>query len=80
MLDASSILTLLPPLTAIVVVIATRIVLSSLGAGILAYGLLFAAFDPLTTVVTLWGSDPLFEWLYRSPILPNPQHMLLQHG
>lgn len=53
MLDAYPILTLLPPLVAIVLVIVTKKVLASLGAGILVAGLLIADFNPLTMAVTV---------------------------
>lgn len=63
MLDAYPILTLLPPLIAIVLVIATRKVLISLGAGIVAAGLLIAEFNPLTTVVTVWETILGLVWV-----------------
>ena len=63
MLDAYPILTLLPPLIAIVLVIATRKVLISLGAGIVAAGLLIAEFNPLTALVTLWEAILGLVWV-----------------
>src|SRR5690625_3600424 len=53
MLDAYPILTLLPPFVAIVLVIVTKKVLASLGAGIVVAGLLLADFNPLTMLVTV---------------------------
>jgi Na+/H+ antiporter NhaC len=62
MLDAYPILTLLPPLVAIVLVIATRKVLISLGAGIVAAGLILAEFNPLTMVVWIWDAIVRLVW------------------
>lgn len=62
MLDAYPILTLLPPLVAIVLVLVTRKVLISLGAGILVAGLLIAEFNPITAVVTLWEAILGLVW------------------
>lgn len=69
MLDAYPILTLLPPLVAIVLVIVTKKVLASLGAGILVAGLLLADFNPLTMVITvgevilgLFWADGAVNW------------------
>src|SRR5690625_2609579 len=53
MLDAYPILTLLPPLVAIVLVLVTRKVLFSLGAGSLFAALLIVEFNLITAVVTL---------------------------
>ena len=53
MLEAYPILTLLPPFIAIVLVIVTKRVLTSLGAGILVAGLLIADFNPLTMLTTI---------------------------
>src|SRR5690625_4055595 len=61
MLDAYPILTLLPPLLAIILVIATRKVLLSLGAGIVTAGIVLAEFNPITMVVWIWDAIvPLF--------------------
>ena len=62
MLDAYPILTLIPPLLAIVLVIATRKVLVSLGAGILAAGLVLADFNPVTMVVWVWDAIVRLVW------------------
>lgn len=63
MLDAYPILSLLPPLIAIVLVIATKKVLISLGAGILAAGLLIADFNPVTMVVAIWEAILGLVWV-----------------
>lgn len=63
MLDAYPILSLLPPLIAIVLVIATKKVLLSLGAGILAAGLLIADFNPVTIITTLWDAILGLVWV-----------------
>src|SRR5690625_949845 len=63
MLDAYPILTLLPPLLAIILVIATRKVLISLGAGIVAAGLVLADFNPLTMVVWVWDAIVGLVWV-----------------
>ncbi|HEY4536524.1 MAG TPA: Na+/H+ antiporter NhaC family protein [Enteractinococcus sp.] len=63
MLDAYPILTLLPPLLAIILVIATRKVLISLGAGIVAAGLVLADFNPLTMVVWVWDAIVRLVWV-----------------
>lgn len=63
MLDAYPILTLLPPLVAIVLVIATRKVLISLGAGILVAGLLIAEFNPVTAVGAIWEAILALVWV-----------------
>lgn len=63
MLDAYPILTLLPPLLAIVLVIATKKVLISLGSGILAAGLLIADFNPVTMVISIWDAIVGLVWV-----------------
>ncbi len=63
MLDAYPILTLLPPLVAIVLVIATKKVLISLGAGIVTAGLLLADFNPLTMLVTIGEAVLRLVWV-----------------
>jgi Na+/H+ antiporter NhaC len=63
MLDAYPILTLLPPLLAIILVIATRKVLISLGAGIVAAGLVLAEFNPITMVVWIWDAIVRLFWV-----------------
>src|SRR5699024_8689772 len=63
MLDAYPILTLLPPLVAIILVIVTRKVLVSLGAGIVVAGLILAEFNPLTMVVWIWDAIVWLVWV-----------------
>ena len=63
MLDAYPILTLLPPLVAIILVIVTKKVLISLGAGILTAGLLLADFNPITMVVTVGEAILRLVWV-----------------
>lgn len=62
MLEAYPILTLVPPLIAIILVIVTKKVLVSLGAGILTAGLLIADFNPVTMVVTVWEAMVRLVW------------------
>ena len=62
MLDAYLILTLLPPLVAIILVIVTKRVLLSLGAGILVAGLVLADFNPLTMVIWVWDAITRLVW------------------
>jgi len=63
MLDAYPIVTLLPPLLAIILVIATRKVLLSLGAGIVTAGLVLAEFNPITMVVWIWDAIVRLFWV-----------------
>ena len=63
MLDAYPILTLLPPLVAIILVIVTKKVLISLGTGILTAGLLLADFNPVTAVVTMGEAILRLVWV-----------------
>lgn len=63
MLEAYPILTLVPPFIAILLVIITKKVLVSLGAGILAAGLLIADFNPATMVVTIWEAIVRLIWV-----------------
>src|SRR5690625_5004381 len=63
MLDAYPILTLLPPLVAIILVIVTKKVLMSLGTGILVAGLVLAEFNPLTMVVWVWDAIVRLVWV-----------------
>ncbi|WP_223701438.1 Na+/H+ antiporter NhaC family protein [Sutcliffiella deserti] len=51
-----TIYSLIPPVLAILMVILTRRVLLSLGAGILAAALLLADFNPLTMIVLIWDT------------------------
>src|SRR5690625_7326163 len=62
MLDAYPILTLLPPLLAIILVIVTRKVLISLGAGIVVAGLVLAEFNPLAMMVWVWDAIGRLFW------------------
>ena len=62
MLDAYPILTLLSPFVAIVLVITTKKVLPSLGAGILVAGLLIADLNPLKMVVSVWEAVLRLVW------------------
>src|SRR5690625_5197618 len=62
MLDTYPILTLLPPFVAIVLVITTKKVLPSLGAGILVAGLLIADLNPLTMIVSVWEAVLRLVW------------------
>ncbi|MGC0272208.1 Na+/H+ antiporter NhaC family protein [Pseudactinotalea sp. Z1739] len=56
------ILTLIPPLLAIGLAIATRKVLISLGLGVLAAAILIAEFDPLATLREVWSSFAVIFW------------------
>ncbi|PRZ04108.1 Na+/H+ antiporter NhaC [Isoptericola sp. CG 20/1183] len=62
MLESYPILTLLPPVIAIVLVVITKRVLVSLGAGILAAALLVADLDPLETLRLVWESFAAIFW------------------
>ena len=62
MLDAYPILTLLPPLLAIILVIVTRKVLISLGTGIVVAGLVLAEFNPLAMMVWVWDAIVRLFW------------------
>jgi len=57
-------LSLLPPIVAIAMVIITRRVLLSLGAGIITAALLVVNFAPLATLETLWLSFSDVFWSY----------------
>lgn len=63
MLDAYPILTLLPPLIAIVLVIVTKKVLVSLGAGAVVAGLVLAEFNPVSMVVWIWDAVVRLVWV-----------------
>lgn len=56
------ILTVLPPVVAIILVIATKRVLLSLGAGVLASALLVADLNPLETLRLIWTSFAGIFW------------------
>lgn len=62
MIASYPVLTLVPPLVAILLVIATKKVLPSLGLGILAAGLLIADFNLLQTLRTLWNAFTAIFW------------------
>lgn len=62
MTDSMPILTILPPLIAIVLVITTKKVLLSLGAGVLASALLVADLNPLETLRLIWTSFAGIFW------------------
>ena len=53
---------ILPPLIAIVMVFATKRVLLSLGAGIVAGALLAASFAPVESLKNLWESVKATFW------------------
>lgn len=55
-------LSVLPPLLAIIMVLATKRVLLSLGTGILSAALLVASFAPADTVVNLWKAMIVSFW------------------
>ena len=55
-------LSVLPPLLAIIMVLATKRVLLSLGTGILSAALLVASFAPADTVVNLWNAMIVSFW------------------
>ncbi|PZR53414.1 Na+/H+ antiporter NhaC family protein [Xylanimonas oleitrophica] len=62
MLESYPALTLLPPLLAITLVVLTRKVLPSLGAGVLAAALLVAGLDPLGTAREVWTAFSGIFW------------------
>ncbi|WP_122261342.1 Na+/H+ antiporter NhaC family protein [Ornithinimicrobium cerasi] len=62
MTDSLPVLTVLPPLLAIVLVIATRKVLLSLGAGVLASAALVADLAPLATLGLVWDAFSGIFW------------------
>ena len=55
-------LSILPPIIAIVMVLATRRVLLSLGAGIVAAALLAASFSPVESLQNLWNAMIVSFW------------------
>ena len=63
MVDSYPILTLVPPLLAIALVVATRKVLLSLGLGVLAAALLIEGFSPWGTVQQVVGAFTDLFWL-----------------
>lgn len=62
MLETYPFLSLLPPLVAIVLVIISKRVLPSLGAGIVAAALLVADFKPMATLKALWDAIVGLWW------------------
>src|SRR5690625_7596669 len=62
MVENYPILTLLPPLLAIGLAIATRRVLISLGVGVLSAALLIAEFNPLETLGEVWAAFAVIFW------------------
>jgi tetracycline resistance efflux pump len=62
MIETYPVLTLVPPVLAIVLVVATRKVLLSLGAGVLAAALLVADLAPLDTLRLVWEAFAGIFW------------------
>lgn len=62
MIENYPILTLLPPVLAIGLAIATRRVLISLGVGVLSAAILIAEFSPLETLGEVWAAFALIFW------------------
>lgn len=62
MIESFPMLSIVPPLLAIVLVIATKKVLASLGAGVLASALLVTDFAPLATLGLLWETFSSIFW------------------
>lgn len=62
MTDSYPVLTLVPPVLAILLVVVTKRVLLSLGAGVLAAGLLIADFDPVDTARRIWDAFAVIFW------------------
>ncbi|MGD8149765.1 Na+/H+ antiporter NhaC family protein [Ornithinimicrobium sp. Y1694] len=62
MVDDNQFLTILPPVLAIVLVLLTRKVLLSLGAGVLASALLVAGWNPLETLRLVWEAFAVIFW------------------
>jgi Na+/H+ antiporter NhaC len=62
MIESYPVLTLLPPAIAIVLVVATRKVVLSLGAGVVAAALLAANLDPLETGRLVWEAFAGIFW------------------
>ncbi|NNU27663.1 Na+/H+ antiporter NhaC family protein [Isoptericola sediminis] len=63
MLESYPILTIVPPVLAIVLVVLTKRVLLSLGAGVLAAALLVADLDPLEALRLVWESFVAIFWV-----------------
>jgi Na+/H+ antiporter NhaC len=62
MIEDFPVLTILPPVLAIVLVLVTKKVLLSLGSGVVASALLVAALDPLETVRLVWDAFAGIFW------------------
>lgn len=60
---------IIPPIIAIVMVLLTRRVLLSLGAGIVSGALIVAAFSPVKTITELWESITVSIWDWSSSAL-----------
>ncbi|MGB5951605.1 MAG: Na+/H+ antiporter NhaC family protein [Ornithinimicrobium sp.] len=58
-----SVLSILPPVLAIVLVIATKKVLLSLGAGVLSAAIIVAEYNPLDTLREVWGAFSQIFWV-----------------
>lgn len=62
MVEQFPLLTLLPPLAAIILAITTRKVVLSLGVGVLLAAILVAAFDPVGTLSQVWAAFAGIFW------------------
>jgi tetracycline resistance efflux pump len=62
MVDDLPVLTILPPIVAIVLVLLTRRVLLSLGTGIVTSALLVTGFDPVQTLRMVWEAFAVIFW------------------
>ena len=62
MVEDLPVLTLLPPVVAIVLVLVTKRVLLSLGAGVVLSALLVAGWNPLETLRLVWGAFARIFW------------------
>ena len=60
---------IIPPLVAIIMVLATRRVLLSLGSGILAGAILVAAFSPIDSLMTLWNAITVSFWIWDESVI-----------
>ena len=59
---SGTIFSILPPILAIVMVLITRRVLLSLGAGVVLGALLIHSFAPVDSLATLWKSFQITFW------------------
>ncbi|MDC4232878.1 Na+/H+ antiporter NhaC family protein [Actinomyces sp. B33] len=62
MIESAPILTLIPPILAIVLVITTKKVVVSLAAGVLAAGALIHDLDPVASLGAVWGAFARIFW------------------